>query len=166
MNLSKCRKLKSRWDLLIETEQELKERLERVKHKNDSSTKPFEILKVRYSFDTITKHLTNIPQWNHYKYYSTLQGAKDAIRDFREYDKSPRVFTTILENGLENEVESFTIINRYKIIERCIKLPIQTDLSNTNSLLPNTTMKQNIFRLKWLSECMKSLNLTRLKKKN
>jgi hypothetical protein len=51
----------------------------------DTSTKPYEILRIEYVFDKYTRKLFyGNGQWPHFKYYKTAQGAQDAITAFRQ----------------------------------------------------------------------------------
>lgn len=55
----------------------------RIRPKYDTSTKEYEVQSKFYSFTD--RKLTGRPQWGHTRYYTNLQSAIDAIRDFRKY---------------------------------------------------------------------------------
>lgn len=49
----------------------------------DKSTKPYEVFQKRYIWDKYSRVIRNNPKWVHYKYYDTLEGALQAIKDLR-----------------------------------------------------------------------------------
>lgn len=75
----------------------------------DKSTKQYEILEVTYYFYNDTRKLRHRPHRHHYKYYNTLRGAQDAIRDIRKYGGR--------HSYMWHERPSLTV-NRYEIIKR------------------------------------------------
>ncbi len=95
----------------------------RIRPKYDNSTKEFEVLYKHYVFDKYTRKLDKEYPWRHYRYYKTLQSAKDAIRDFRNSisDKLHRDYPAM--GNVENEkkyphIKPVINIKRYKIIRR------------------------------------------------
>lgn len=82
---------------------------------NDNSAKPFEIQRAEYIFLKDTHKIFNTPQWHHFKYYNTYQGAYDAIRDFRNCWQDIKY-----RDGNGFGRETITIV-RYRIVERNIK---------------------------------------------
>lgn len=89
-----------------------------------TSKKEFEVLNIEYKWDKYTKELLQEPIWKHLKYYTTLEAAQDAVRDFRNswYDKAYRDYPA-LAGGVENEkkyphIRPTITINRYKATRR------------------------------------------------
>jgi len=53
--------------------------------KYDFSTKPYELLSKKYYFYTTIRKLDYQTRWEHFKYYNTLEGAKNAIKEHRKH---------------------------------------------------------------------------------
>lgn len=79
----------------------------------DKSTKQYEILEVTYYFYNDTRKLWRRPHRHHYKYYNTLRGAQDAIKDIRKYGG---------RHSYMWEERLFLTVNRYEIIKREINI--------------------------------------------
>lgn len=95
-----------------------------IKPHYDKSTKQFEILRITYVWDKYSRKLKNNPTWHHWKYYTTLKSALDAVRDFRNslHDKIYYDYPA-MGGGVENEqkyshIKPIITICRYKVIFR------------------------------------------------
>lgn len=112
-----------RWELIKPRQPLLQQHYVSGRAKYDFSKKPFEILCKSYRFDKYTRKLKNAPEWEHYKYYKTLEGAEDAIKAFRNsrYDMAYRDYPSM--GNIENEakyprIKPTITVKRYMIIER------------------------------------------------
>jgi hypothetical protein len=82
----------------------------------DKSTKPIEVLYKEYMFTKYTRKLRFEPRWRHFKYYSTLHGANDALLVFKKYGKRDYPGADY-EKDYPHITPTITI-TRYKIIKR------------------------------------------------
>ncbi len=88
----------------------------------DKSTKSFEVLRITYTWDKYKRELLyGDNNWKHYRYYNTMEGALDAVKNFRNnnsYWDYPAMST-----GVQNEIKYPHIrptitIYRYKAVLR------------------------------------------------
>lgn len=96
--------------------------------KYDFSTKPIEVLCKEYRFDKYIRKIKNKPEWRHYKYYQTIEGANDACKAFRNslFDKVYRDYPSM--GNIENEakyphIKPTITVKRYMVIERDFNKP-------------------------------------------
>ncbi len=88
----------------------------------DTSTKPYEVQIICYRWGKYSKQLVNLPQWKHYRYYNTHQGASDALRDLR---RSPYHNKRVDYPGSNSEarfphIKPTLSLYRFKVIKRDI----------------------------------------------
>lgn len=88
----------------------------------DFSKKPFEVLFISYRFDKYARKLINKPDWLHWRYYETLEGANDALEVFR--NRVSKVDYPSMGN-IENEkkyshLKPTITIYRYMVIKRML----------------------------------------------
>lgn len=82
--------------------------MEIFRHKDDISTKEYEVLYKYYIFDLTTrKKSTAVWNWQHRKYYKTMESALQAVRDLRNNSYTSRW-----------EGNGKVYITRYKAVRR------------------------------------------------
>jgi hypothetical protein len=91
--------------------------------KYDTSTKEFEVQRIQYKYDKYTRKRLGVPKWKHFKYYRSLQGATDALRDLRRsfYDAAYYDYPAMgnpLDEALYPHIKPTITINRYRAIKR------------------------------------------------
>lgn len=86
----------------------------KAKRKINHSYKKYEVLKKTYVFNE-NRCIINNPEWNHYKYYRTYDGALQAVNDFRRnFFKNRRYIKYEIDNGKKTVI----FLERFKAIKR------------------------------------------------
>lgn len=93
-----------------------------IKPKYDTSTKPYEIQCISYTFYKYGRKLIFPAEWRHHKYYNTYEQALDAIRDFRHFslDRAYRDYPSTDSESKYPHITPSINITRYRIVKRDI----------------------------------------------
>ena len=94
----------------------------KLRPKYDNSNKEYEVQVKWYIFEKYTRKQrpSSFTEWHHHKYYSTIEGALDAIRDIRKqsYCVDYPGYGNIENEKKYSHIKPTLNIYRYRIVKR------------------------------------------------